>query len=390
MFIAALAVLLLPAVASAQLQDICTPVRYLDSGDRVERDIDDINYIWAFCFDAEAGDSVSVDVEIVSGDLTAFVSILEQATEEVVAAQDNLSAQNTPDTLTLTVRTTGTYIIAIGRDGGETGPSTGTYAITFNMGTSGSAAPNVAASGECPADALAIEPGTEVKGTIDNQNYFVVYCFPAQAGDTVSFEATASGGDLDTLLMLTDADLTASYAENDDIESGNTDSALEYEIPASGNYVIAVGRFGLEDGASTGSFVLSFEMEAGAGGLVKEPAPGTSSGGELACDEDPLSVMIAGMWQINSEDLVMTFDFECDGTVEIQLNKETPFIADYSVEPEDNETTYTLTISLSPTDELVMESAVIAESGILALLQGDTPDDESLIFMENTLYEGDE
>lgn len=104
--------------------------------------------------------------------------------------------------------------------------------------------------------ALAQEP-TSLTGTIDNENPYAQVYIDVTAGDHIAMAAVATSGDLDTYLVLFDPNGDWA-AENDDADSTTTDSYLEYDATATGQYLIVVGRYGFADGASSGDVTLSY------------------------------------------------------------------------------------------------------------------------------------
>lgn len=105
-------------------------------------------------------------------------------------------------------------------------------------------------------------PGTS-SGTISNTIYVVPFCFNGTSGQTVTISANATSGDLDTYIALFDPTLEEVYGENDDIESGNTDSELTVTLPVTQQYVILVSRFGVDEGTSTGNFTVNITTSGG-------------------------------------------------------------------------------------------------------------------------------
>lgn len=383
--------------ALAQTDDICDSVPALTSGDSVERTITDRDYIFAFCFDGVVGEDYTIEVDVLSGDLNAFLAVFPESEddEDPVAELDPLNERITPDSVTFGVPANGTFIIGIARIGLEDGNTTGTFTLAFAAGGSASSGNSgagtvVATGGECPAASQPIESGQTVDGTITDESYFTSYCFSGQAGDSVSISAEAASGNLDTLLLLTDPNVAKNFGENDDCDGSTTNSCLEVELPQAGTYVIAVGRFGSENGSSSGDYTLTFESD-GAGvpavGGAKDPAPGT--GGSTAvgdCNADPLATLVAGLWEFNLEDdgFRATFEFDCTGGVVVEIEEitgnstsTTTTATTYTLD-DDGDESYTLEIVLADADNLVFTNTIVAETGIIGLLDG-----ESLIILLN-------
>ena len=379
-----------PAPVMAQLNDICTPVRFIQSGATVERNIDDVDYVWAFCFDGEVGDTITIEVDIVSGNLQTFVSVLDSQTEDVIASSDAIDSVTGPGLLEFEIDVAAEYIIGVARVGGDSGVSQGTFSISFTQESANSG--SVVVAGDCPANTAAIAPGDTLSGTVSDDNYFVSYCFTANEGDVVSFTAEATAGDLDTLLIVTNPDVTTNFAENDDCPGEGTNSCLELDIPTTGTYLVAVGRFGTETGLTTGDFALDYAVSSAGGtavvegGLQKDPVPGSESSTPIPdtpvagdCDTYPVDTLVAGLWEVADDELVMNFDFDCEGQVAISMNGLDIGEADYSIDEEIDDT-LTLTINLANGDNILFTNLIVAETGIIALYN-----DESLILLDNTL-----
>jgi hypothetical protein len=97
-------------------------------------------------------------------------------------------------------------------------------------------------------------------GTITNQDYFATVQLPGvAAGQTITIDAQATSGNLDTLVIL----LTAEgewVGENDDREQGNFNSFLSIAAPSSGDYLVVVTRYGEDTGSTTGDFSLVIDI----------------------------------------------------------------------------------------------------------------------------------
>lgn len=99
-----------------------------------------------------------------------------------------------------------------------------------------------------------------ITGTLNNEVYALYYQFTGKAGDEISIKAERVTGNLDPVLILRGTD-DRNLAVNDDLP-GSTDSFLTYILPADGQYVIAVSRFGLRDGRTSGDFRLTLKRTA--------------------------------------------------------------------------------------------------------------------------------
>lgn len=111
---------------------------------------------------------------------------------------------------------------------------------------------------------LPLRAGEPVTGTISNDRYALFFRFSGNAGDVVTLRAERVTGDLDPLLVLRDgSDHTLPGGVNDDASPSTRDAALTYTLPASGDYIISVTRYGVRDGTTTGDFRLTLSRAAG-------------------------------------------------------------------------------------------------------------------------------
>ncbi|MCU0497069.1 MAG: PPC domain-containing protein [Anaerolineae bacterium] len=107
------------------------------------------------------------------------------------------------------------------------------------------------------ANALPIIYGETVRGSITNENYFVIYRFEAGSGDVITIQMQAVDNDLDTLVILVNS-AGERLIENDDRATGITDSLIDdFTIPEAGTYFIIATRFQEQRGTLIGAFDLT-------------------------------------------------------------------------------------------------------------------------------------
>jgi hypothetical protein len=103
---------------------------------------------------------------------------------------------------------------------------------------------------------LLIRYGETLNGTISDEIYALFYQFSGIAGEQVEISVERTSGDLDPVLVLRDA-ADRTLDSNDDDDASTQDARLSYTLPADGTYIVAVTRFGVREGTTTGDFRLS-------------------------------------------------------------------------------------------------------------------------------------
>ncbi len=98
-----------------------------------------------------------------------------------------------------------------------------------------------------------------ITGTINGEVYARFYQFQGSAGDTIAINVERLTGTLDPIVVLRDAN-DRNLVLNDDINALTQNSRLIYTLPYNGQYVIAVTRYGLRDGTTTGDFRLRLDL----------------------------------------------------------------------------------------------------------------------------------
>lgn len=104
--------------------------------------------------------------------------------------------------------------------------------------------------------------GDTAQAALTDTVYAMFYQFRGAAGDRIRVRVATLAGDLDPMVVLRDAnDHNLPNGINDDADPSTRDSALDYTLPADGQYVLAVTRFGVRDGTTTGTFRLTLERQ---------------------------------------------------------------------------------------------------------------------------------
>lgn len=149
--------------------------------------------------------------------------------------------------------------------------------------------PTASAQGENFCNSLdSISYGDTVTGSITDAEYFAGYCFEGSTGDQVTIDLVATTGDLDTYLIISDVFGEQVFAENDDVESGNTNSQIILDVSSGGTFLVFVSRYDGEEGTTTGNFALSITSSGSGGGNTGDDKGNDGGNSDVA---DPSEVI---------------------------------------------------------------------------------------------------
>jgi hypothetical protein len=100
----------------------------------------------------------------------------------------------------------------------------------------------------------------EVSGQLDDQHYTHFWDFDVQAGDTVTITMTNTSGDLDSFLVLLDANNNI-IAYDDDSGGGNNAQLRGLKFSQNGTYTVAATRYAQAQGYTSGVYSLTIEYD---------------------------------------------------------------------------------------------------------------------------------
>lgn len=150
-----------------------------------------------------------------------------------------------------------------------------------------------------------------VQGTLDNRQFTQFWDFDVEAGDTVTVTMKRASGNLDSLIVLLDAN--NNILAYDDDSDGRYDASLRaIRLPQKGTYTIAATRYDQAQGFTTGNYTLSIEYNVPApannnpvGGATAVPLPGAAGNGTVRVSPGQAN----SMTQLPSLDSVLESDF---------------------------------------------------------------------------------
>lgn len=213
-----------------------------------------------YSYTGVVGEVLNITMRSTSGDLDPFLLMIDPKGRELVRNDDESS-----DSLNASIRgfrlpESGSYVIVASRFGQQFGFTAGDFDLSITkIG---------ATETSFGLFSQQIAYGTEVSGTINDDSPGFLYTFRGNSGDTISIQMTATSGDLDTRLILTD-NLGNTLVSNDDDLLNLTIDALihSYVLPESGYYSVIATRY--SGAPNSGDFQLTVTLdEAGTPGEI--------------------------------------------------------------------------------------------------------------------------
>lgn len=126
-----------------------------------------------------------------------------------------------------------------------------------------------------PNNPPAAEGQMQVSGQLDDQHYAHFWDFDVVAGDTVTINMSATQGDLDSFLVLLDANNNV-LAYDDDAGGGKNAQLSNLKFPQAGTYTVAATRYAQAQGYTVGTYSLAIQYDVGSGQAVATTAPGAA------------------------------------------------------------------------------------------------------------------
>lgn len=261
--IVALALALTPSLPRAHAQG--GAIAY---GDVVTGNITAKNYFELWQFSGTQGDRVRITMTG-DGALDPYLGIIEVATEEVIAEDDD-SAGNMNAMLELSLPSTGDFVIIATRYDLDTGTSVGQYELELQGGSGPNQDVNtISNQNVTPIEPQEVEPGlwfygelelgSAVSATIADDSYAHIYTVTLEGGQEFVAAMFADGSNLDSYLIFGAEDGTV-LAEDDDsgpqIDGGQYDSLIYLTVPESGTYILIASRAGIDQGNTSGNYAL--------------------------------------------------------------------------------------------------------------------------------------
>lgn len=231
----------------------------LNYGDTVRGTIDGSVGAVLYTFEGRAGDVVNIQMNATSGNLDAYLILIDANGREIAVNDDDPQGTSFDAFIRdFPIPANATYTIAATRFNRLAGASSGSFELRLTSPTATTQTTPVPTTTTTTGTILTY--GDSVEGAIRGGASRIEYTFQATGGDVIGIQMSRTSGNLDTLVLLLDAS-GRELARNDDDEQGATlDSYLRnFTIPATGTYTIVATRYQEAQGASEGGFRLRLE-----------------------------------------------------------------------------------------------------------------------------------
>lgn len=216
--------------------------------------INDASPSVAFAFDALRGEVLSVRLTVTDGNLLPMLTVSDASGTLIAASVDGArTANNAIGFDSLSIPRSERYILRVGRFGLRLGATSGDFVLLVER------------VGVSSASGSALRYGDSVINTITDGQTRFFYPFRGQRGDVITARLQRASGNLDPLLLLTDANGMV-LAENDDAPNSGLDASIDgFLIREDGTYILVASRYAGEAGTTSGGFVLSLLSAAESG-----------------------------------------------------------------------------------------------------------------------------
>jgi hypothetical protein len=230
-------------------------------------------------FQGVAGNTVTIAMNRVGGDLNSYLYLLDNSGQ--LLSEDNDSGGDNGDArIVFELPADGEYLIVATRLGQDRGTTAGSYLLQLSADA---APPQEVATPEpvLPADYQdfpMLSYGQTVQGEISTDKFMEVYAFLGSAGDSITIEMDSQNIDqpngLDPTLFLLD-DARIPLIENDDIVDGvDRDARIQFTLSRTAYYAIVATRYDQQAGTSEGPYTLTL---SGPGSAAEASAPAETS-----------------------------------------------------------------------------------------------------------------
>jgi hypothetical protein len=221
--------------------------------------IDDQHPAILFMFNGGEGDRINLNMTAQDdGDLQPYLSVLDSKGRELARSDFTIGDGTSALIRGLTLPEADLYIVVASRLGQIFGNSSGSFEVILRKSS----------DGEQPLGFFSTPLTFESTqtGQINDGQQGMTFTFRGSSGDVVSAQMSASSGDLDSRMFLTDNLGNILDSNDDDLVNNSFDSYIQnYILPKDGYYTLMATRFNPPEGsASSGTFRIKLTLDASA------------------------------------------------------------------------------------------------------------------------------
>ncbi|MFQ3534300.1 MAG: hypothetical protein SNJ58_00345 [Aggregatilineales bacterium] len=220
-------------------------------GQTVEGRITNQAFRTIYAFQGQQGEIIDAVMRRLDGNLDPALLLLDSANALVGRDDDGADGLNAALSAIVLPRTE-TYFLVATRFGQAQGTTAGRFSLTLER-------VGAAADPELEAETFPLRYGETAVRELNDAQPQHIYTFAALRGDLISIRMTRISGDLDSVLILADAEGNVLLVNDEAPDRrGTLDAAiLEWRVPATTSYLLVATRFGGEGGSSRGAYSLS-------------------------------------------------------------------------------------------------------------------------------------
>lgn len=248
----------------------------LQYGDTIIGEIKPAQTQVVYYFSGQRGDVINIQMRRTSGDLDAFIDIANQQGQILLSGDDDPRSTGSLNAaiLNFTLPQNGFYILVATRYGRESGTTVGSYMLSIETIP-------IEQRGLAAHDAILLDYGQLMTGTINTEIPQRFYYFEGKRGDVISAVMNRTEGNLNAILILLDGQLSQIFTAE---YNTNTRSAemINYALPRDGKYYLMATRLDFSAGITEGNYELTITGRRGVdGGNTLEVFYGTEMRGMI-------------------------------------------------------------------------------------------------------------
>jgi hypothetical protein len=280
-----------------------TPMGAIAADTPLTGEITATHWYQRYTYDAQAGDSIEIQVKRTSGTLFPEAEVLDVNGSSIATAYVDDSGAFADTTTTLPAK--GQYTVAVTRNNRFNGETVGGYEVLVHLVGSGEGSPNlVPLAGK-------VEYDKALQSKITGARWYEDWQLAAQANDTLGITVARADGTLvPEVILLGGAGQELNHGYADD--TGAAATINSYKLQGAGTYTVRVTRAGGQRRETTGAYTLTVKL-IGTG----DSNPALTNPVGAVTLNTPVTGTITNVQWTN----VWTFDNPADGQVVVTVTR---------------------------------------------------------------------